>query len=216
MRILKAKAASIREESQPKGVRLQLLKAKKLGQQLERIERLGDEAWAGVAAVDRGDDSVGLLGRKALLVGGDALALLAFAAVGRRNHGESLNIGSIFSVAWPFLAGWYGSASLLGGYSAPATGSRARPAALVALKTWALALPVAIGLRSVSRGYIPDKAFIIVSLAVTAFMLIGWRTGLAALTKSGHASQDPAAQRRNKKGNPLEFLQLLTSLTKRW
>lgn len=44
-------------------------------------------------------------------------------------------------------------------------------------------LQVAIGLRSVSRGYIPDKAFIIVSLAVTAFMLIGWRTGLAALTK---------------------------------
>ena len=44
-------------------------------------------------------------------------------------------------------------------------------------------LQVAIGVRSVSRGYIPDKAFIIVSLAVTAFMLIGWRTGLAALTK---------------------------------
>ena len=44
-------------------------------------------------------------------------------------------------------------------------------------------LQVAIGLRSVSRGYIPDKAFILVSLAVTAFMLIGWRTGLAALTK---------------------------------
>ena len=44
-------------------------------------------------------------------------------------------------------------------------------------------LQVAIGLRSVSRGYIPDKAFIVVSLAVTAFMLIGWRAGLAALTK---------------------------------
>ena len=44
-------------------------------------------------------------------------------------------------------------------------------------------LQVAIGLRSVSRGYLPDKAFIVVSLAVTAFMLIGWRTGLAALTK---------------------------------
>ena len=44
-------------------------------------------------------------------------------------------------------------------------------------------LQVAIGLRSVSRGHIPDKAFIIVSLAVTAFMLIAWRTGLAVLTK---------------------------------
>ena len=43
--------------------------------------------------------------RKALLVGGDALALLVFAAIGRRNHGENLDIGSILSVAWPFLAG---------------------------------------------------------------------------------------------------------------
>lgn len=27
---------------------------------------------------------------------------------------------------------------------------------------------------------------------------------------------DAASQRKDKKGNPLEFLQLLTSLTKRW
>ena len=44
-------------------------------------------------------------------------------------------------------------------------------------------LQVAIALRSASRGYIPDKAFIIVSLAVTAFLLVGWRTGFAALLK---------------------------------
>ena len=39
-----------------------------------------------------------------------------------------------------------------------------------------------IALRSLSRGYLPDKAFIIVSLAVTAIFLIGWRSGLAAAT----------------------------------
>ena len=39
-------------------------------------------------------------------------------------------------------AGWYGAAGLLGGYSIPATGSKAAPAALTALKIWALALPV--------------------------------------------------------------------------
>ena len=44
--------------------------------------------------------------------------------------------------------GWYGSASLLGGYSALATGGKARPAAMVALKTWALALPVCAQLAS--------------------------------------------------------------------
>lgn len=39
-----------------------------------------------------------------------------------------------------------------------------------------------IALRSLSRGYIPDKAFIIVSFAVTAVFLIGWRSALAAIT----------------------------------
>ncbi len=41
---------------------------------------------------------------------------------------------------------------------------------------------MAIALRSASRGYIPDRAFILVSLAVTAVFLVGWRSGLAALT----------------------------------
>lgn len=43
--------------------------------------------------------------RKAVLVGGDTLALLTFAAIGRGSHGESLDLGSVLSVAWPFLAG---------------------------------------------------------------------------------------------------------------
>lgn len=46
-----------------------------------------------------------------------------------------------------------------------------------------LVVQVAVGLRSASHGYVPDKAFIIVSFAVTAFLLVGWRTGLSALTK---------------------------------
>ncbi|CAL5227528.1 g10517 [Coccomyxa viridis] len=186
------------------------------GLRLERIERLGEEAWAGVAAVDRGDKGSDTLWRKALLLGGDTAALLAFAAIGRSNHGESLDFGNVLSVAWPFLTGWYGAASLLGGYSRPAIGGKAGPAAVAALKIWAVALPVAIALRSASRGYIPDKAFIIVSLVVTAVLLVGWRTGLAALSKSETVNGDAASQRKDKKGNPLEFLQLLTSLTKRW
>ena len=51
-----------------------------------------------------------LLRRKAILLGGDTAALLAFAAIGRSNHGESLDLGSILSVAWPFLAGVFSAA----------------------------------------------------------------------------------------------------------
>ena len=32
-------------------------------------------------------------------------------------------------------------------------------------------------LRSVFRGYLPDKSFVIVTMAVTGVFLVGWRTG---------------------------------------
>ncbi|KAK9906716.1 hypothetical protein WJX75_006698 [Coccomyxa subellipsoidea] len=185
---------------------------------LENIERLGEEAWAGVAAVDRGEEDLSL-GRLALLAGGDAAALLLFAAIGRANHGESLDPASVLSVAWPFLAGWFGSAALLGGFGKEAQGGRTGPAAITAAKCWAGGLTVGIALRSLSRGYFPDKGFVIVTFAVTAVFLIGWRTALASITPEVDVNPSAASQakrRRDKKGNPLEFLQLLTSLTKRW
>jgi hypothetical protein len=43
--------------------------------------------------------------RIALLVGGDTAALLLFAAIGRRNHGEGLQISETFNTALPFLVG---------------------------------------------------------------------------------------------------------------
>lgn len=44
---------------------------------------------------------------------------------------------------------------------------------------------VALILRSVQRGYIPDKSFVIVSFLATGVLLIGWRTALAAATQVG-------------------------------
>ena len=41
----------------------------------------------------------------ALLVGGDTAALLLFAAVGRRNHGEGLQLLQTVNTALPFLVG---------------------------------------------------------------------------------------------------------------
>ena len=37
-------------------------------------------------------------------------------------------------------------------------------------------------LRGLQKGYMPPKPFIIVSLAATAVLLIGWRAALAAAT----------------------------------
>jgi hypothetical protein len=44
------------------------------------------------------------------------------------------------------------------------------------------ALQVGIALRTIGRGYIPDKSFIIVTVVITLVLMVGWRTGLAALT----------------------------------
>lgn len=93
---------------------------------------------------------------------------------------------------------------------------------------WALAAPLGLAFRAASKGYAPPVPFVIVSLVATAVFMIGWRTALAAATpdvvKAGGAGagSGPAAaaaaakQRKDKRGNPLEFISLLVSLTKRW
>ena len=43
--------------------------------------------------------------RAALLAGGDAAALLLFAAIGRSSHGEGLAPGGVLATAAPFLLG---------------------------------------------------------------------------------------------------------------
>lgn len=43
--------------------------------------------------------------RVALLAAGDLAVLLAFAAVGRMNHGEPLTVGDTVSTALPFIIG---------------------------------------------------------------------------------------------------------------
>lgn len=73
--------------------------------QLERVERLGSEAWQGVAQVDRGSTSQ-LDGRwLATLVAGDTAALMVFAAIGRYSHFHDLDLLAISSIAAPFLLG---------------------------------------------------------------------------------------------------------------
>ncbi|KAK9817711.1 hypothetical protein WJX72_001058 [[Myrmecia] bisecta] len=194
------------------------------GLKLQKVERLGEEAWAGVAAVDRGEGGADTdLTRVLLLVGGDLAALLVFAAIGRNNHGEGLDLGAVFGTALPFLIGWFGAAGLLKAYGKEAQGGQVGPAAVVALKAWGLGIPVGLVLRSVQRGYVVPTPFIIVSMVATLVCLVGWRAVLAALTpveEAAQANEDhkqaAARRRRNKQGSPFEFLQLLASLTKRW
>lgn len=185
------------------------------GQLLEvvPVEKAGDAAWAGVAQLDSGDSSGP--GKVAQLVLGDAAALLLFAVIGRINHGEVVSMET-FTTVLPFWIGWFVSASLVGGFSKEAQSGSVSEAAVAGVKSWALGIPLAVVIRSIMRGYIPDKSFIIVGLVVNLVLLVGWRAAFAATQKKEEAGAQAASQRKNKKGNPFEFLQLLMSLTTRW
>jgi len=182
------------------------------------VEEAGPEAWAGVAAIDQdSEENKGSLSKGLLMAGGDAAALVLFAATGHISHGGGLDIETLHT-AVPFLVGWFATAPFLGGYSKEAQGGEVSAAALVAAKCWAVATPIGLVLRGVSKGYVPPTPFIVVTCVATAVLLVGWRSALAAATPKDEALTPAArmAARKNKSGNPFEFFQLLASLTKRW
>jgi hypothetical protein len=81
-----------------------------------------------------------------------------------------------------WFAGWFSTGSLLGAYGRGAQDGYVAPAALAAVKTWAVATPLSLAIRGLIKGYIPPTPFIVVSFGVTGALLIGWRSALAALT----------------------------------
>mmetsp|Transcript_17691 Transcript_17691/g.44535 ORF Transcript_17691/g.44535 Transcript_17691/m.44535 type:complete len:258 (-) Transcript_17691:567-1340(-) len=182
------------------------------------VEKAGSEAWAGVAQLDKGEDDMPYdWTRTAIMVGGDAAALLLFAALGRANHGEGVTPDTL-GTALPFLLGWFATAPLLGGYSKQAQGADMGAAAAAAAKVWVVATPLALAIRGLSKGYVPPTPFIIVSMVATCVLLVGWRTAFSKTAPEAPklSAAQVAASRKNKKGNPFEFLSLLQSLTTRW
>ena len=98
----------------------------------------------------------------------DVLAVLLFAAVGRRSHAEGLAVLGVLRTAWPFLVG-------------VATGwllSRAwrAPDALLAagVPVWLGALVVGMLLR-VATGAGTAPSFVVVAAISLAVLLLGWR-----------------------------------------
>lgn len=182
---------------------------------LEKVERLGEECWAGVAAVDRGRVDSTSFGRAAILAGGDAAAVLIFAAVGRGSHADLEGIAGVLVTAWPFLAGWFTGAVLTGAYGAASQHGTTREAAAAAGKAWCITIVVSLLLRSISKGAPPPVPFAVVASVATLVLLIGWRSAFAALMPRPQAKGHMVGG-GNKSGNPFEFLQLLGSLTKRW
>jgi hypothetical protein len=70
--------------------------------------------------------------------------------------------------------------------------------------------------RSVATFHVPDISFLFVSLGFNGVALLLWRVSLSSDIRVGGNNGDATKPRTNKKGNPLEFLSLLSGLVKRW
>jgi len=111
----------------------------------------------------------------------DTVAVLVFAAVGRRSHAEGLAVLGVLRTAWPFLAG------AAAGWLVART--RRAPAASLAggLPVWLGALVLGMLLR-VATGAGTAASFVVVAAVALAVLLLGWRLVAAVLP----ARQRPA------------------------
>jgi hypothetical protein len=111
----------------------------------------------------------------------DVVAVIAFVAIGRRNHDEGSAVGGILAVAAPFLI-----ALALGWLAARAW---ARPMQVAAaFVIW----PVTVIVGMILRNLVFDRGtalpFVIVATIVTGVFLVGWRMVVARTTHPGRQS----------------------------
>ncbi|XP_055834705.1 uncharacterized protein LOC129903224 [Solanum dulcamara] len=158
-------------------------------------------------------DKINKWGWVALLAGGDVAVLLLFSAIGRFSHGFAVFDPDTLRTADPFIAGWFLSAYFLGGFGEDGKGKNGLfKAFIAATKSWSLGIPVGLAIRAATVGHIPPVNFIIVTMGSTAVLLIGWRTLLFSILPT----DKPRKNDVYKSGSPFEFLELLTSLVRRW
>jgi hypothetical protein len=112
----------------------------------------------------------------ALLVSVDLVALVLFVLVGMRRHHEGTYLSILLRNVIPLVGAWAIVATVLGTYRRPGLG--------MLLRTWIVAVPIALVVRSLwvgsPTGIGPFLTFLAVGLSFTLlFLLIG--RGLVAL-----------------------------------
>jgi len=110
-----------------------------------------------------------------LLIWGDALCIVLFAAMGLQAHGEPIGLAGIVRNALPILLVWWLVAPFLRTYS--------RPSWQNLLYTWAIAVSAGVWLRFMVLQKPFDLGYLIfwaVALGTTLVLLLAWR-GLAML-----------------------------------
>lgn len=115
-----------------------------------------------------------------LLVVADACALVAFVLLGIRSHHEARGLDVLLRNAIPLLIAWFGVAGVTHTYG--------RPGLRPVVATWAIAVPIALVVRTVLVGS-PSGGDLVAFLAVgMGFTLVSLLTGRAVVTRLGRRS----------------------------
>lgn len=123
-------------------------------------------------------------------LGGDAIAIVVFVAIGLAQHGEPLSLANLLWVAWPFIAGM-----LLGHL---AIRSWRRPFGIwpQGVFIWAITVVAGMALRTLlAMGTAP--AFVAVTAVVTAVLMLGWRAVALYVTRAERTHRSAADSSTN-------------------
>jgi hypothetical protein len=119
-----------------------------------------------------------------MLVIGDMVCFLIFAALGRNSHGEASGFAAIPQIiitALPFAAGWFLVSPFVGAFRHKIM---AQPRSMV-IRTavaWILAWPVAMLLRGIFVDHgVPPLSFAIIVLLFNMLLLLIWRWPFALI-----------------------------------
>ncbi len=137
-------------------------------------------------SAERASENRNNLLRTGVLVFGDIVVFLVFAAVGRRSHGEGAGLSAVLQVvttAVPFLVGWFLVAPFVGAFRRNIMADPLKMARRTAL-AWLAAWPVAMLLRGllVDHAIPPWTFWLVAFLANTVFLQI-WRLPYALVTR---------------------------------
>jgi len=117
--------------------------------------------------------------RTIILVVGDIIVFLIFAAIGQRSHREAGNIFGVAIIALPFAAAWFLVSPFVGAFRRGLEYTTGKMS-LRTLLAWFAAWPVAMLLRGVfvDKG-VPPWAFALITLVTNTILLQAWRVSFS-------------------------------------